>query len=96
MKCKATGRGVVMQVDHIKPKSRFPHLAMTFNNLQVLCRTCNILKSNNECTDYRPLDLIPKEQPIKVVPFPTKEIKTVLLRQKDGTEKRSLVIVPID
>jgi 5-methylcytosine-specific restriction endonuclease McrA len=42
-----------MHVDHIKPKSRYPHLALKFDNLQVLCETCNIEKSNIDETDYR-------------------------------------------
>lgn len=42
-----------MHVDHIKPRSRFPDLEMDFNNLQVLCRSCNIEKSNLNEIDYR-------------------------------------------
>jgi len=43
-----------MHVDHIKPRSRFPHLSLKFSNLQVLCRACNMEKSNRHSTDYRP------------------------------------------
>jgi len=54
-----------MHVDHIKPKSKYPHLAMSFNNLQVLCKDCNLGKSNYFETDHRP----------KVMPSP--EVKVV-------------------
>lgn len=42
-----------MHVDHIKPRSRFPLLSLTFENLQVLCKDCNMEKSNLHATDYR-------------------------------------------
>jgi hypothetical protein len=43
----------VMQVDHIKPRSKHPELALTFSNLQVLCEPCNSGKSNTDETDWR-------------------------------------------
>lgn len=45
--------GVILHVDHIKPKSRFPKLALDLNNLQVLCEDCNLGKSNRDTTDWR-------------------------------------------
>lgn len=43
--CKAEAKhGSKMHVDHIKPMSRFPELALDMSNLQVLCSTCNIRK----------------------------------------------------
>jgi 5-methylcytosine-specific restriction endonuclease McrA len=42
------------QVDHIKPRSKYPDLAMDFDNLQVLCRDCNMGKGNVDETDFRP------------------------------------------
>lgn len=42
-----------MHVDHIKPKSRFPDLALSFDNLQILCRDCNLGKGNSDCIDWR-------------------------------------------
>lgn len=51
MKCMRTK--LVTHVDHIKPRSLFPELELDFNNLQVLCKKCNIKKSNTDQTDYR-------------------------------------------
>ena len=33
-------------IDHIKPLSRYPHLAISPDNLQILCAECNVRKSN--------------------------------------------------
>ena len=44
-----------LHVDHIKPKSKYPELALTFDNLQVLCKHCNKGKSNKDETDFRKL-----------------------------------------
>jgi 5-methylcytosine-specific restriction endonuclease McrA len=43
-----------MHVDHIKPRSLYPKLALSFRNLQVLCKNCNLEKGNKHETDYRP------------------------------------------
>jgi 5-methylcytosine-specific restriction endonuclease McrA len=51
MKC-LTRRGR-MHVDHIKPRSKYPKLALSFKNLQVLCERCNLNKGNKNETDYR-------------------------------------------
>jgi hypothetical protein len=59
MCCGATparGNGVVINVDHIKPRKTHPHLALDINNLQVLCSVCNHGKSNRHETDFRPLE----------------------------------------
>ena len=42
-----------LQVDHIKPRSKYPALALDLSNLQVLCRDCNQGKSNTDETDWR-------------------------------------------
>lgn len=49
--CKATN--VEIHVDHIKPKSKYPELAFELNNLQILCRECNLGKSNKYEDDWR-------------------------------------------
>ncbi|MBL4940351.1 MAG: HNH endonuclease [Colwellia sp.] len=55
--CLACGRsakdGVIMNVDHIKPRAKYPELAMDLNNLQVLCGGCNQGKGNRDETDWR-------------------------------------------
>lgn len=48
--------GAVINVDHIKPRLRFPHLALDVNNLQVLCHECNHGKGNWDTTDWRPVN----------------------------------------
>lgn len=63
--CMLCGRNrkkhnVVLHVDHIKPRSKHPHLALTFDNLQILCEDCNLGKSNKDDTDWRPEDEVNK------------------------------------
>jgi 5-methylcytosine-specific restriction endonuclease McrA len=54
MCCGATRRdNAIIQVDHIKPRSRYPALALDIDNLQILCRDCNMGKSNTDATDWR-------------------------------------------
>lgn len=40
-------------VDHIKPRRKFPELALDVNNMQVLCNDCNMGKSNIHMDDFR-------------------------------------------
>ena len=35
-------------VDHIKPRSKYPELALEIENLRVLCRSCNSKKGGKE------------------------------------------------
>lgn len=56
--CQCCGRsrkahGVILHVDHIKPRSKYPELQLDLTNLQVLCEDCNMGKSNKFCTDWR-------------------------------------------
>lgn len=48
----ADGRTVI-NVDHIKPRRKYPELALTQSNLQVLCEACNHGKGNWNETDWR-------------------------------------------
>ena len=56
-KCACCGRsaadGARMNVDHIKPRRFYPELALTLDNLQVLCSDCNHGKGNKYETDWR-------------------------------------------
>lgn len=45
--------GVVIHVDHIKPRRKYPELALTKANLQVLCEVCNHGKGSWDETDWR-------------------------------------------
>lgn len=44
---------VVIHVDHIKPRRKYPELALTESNLQVLCEVCNHGKGSWDETDWR-------------------------------------------
>lgn len=56
-KCQCCGstpeNGAIIQVDHIKPRSIYPLLALDEGNAQILCRQCNLGKSNLYKTDWR-------------------------------------------
>ena len=52
--CGATKeKGAVLHVDHIKPRSKYPDLALTLDNLQVLCKDCNLGKGAWDESDWR-------------------------------------------
>lgn len=50
--CVKCGRGAVdgvkIHVDHIKPRSKYPELALDPSNLRVLCEDCNLGKSDSD------------------------------------------------
>lgn len=56
-KCQCCGatpaQGLMMHVDHIKPRKTHPELALSLDNLQVLCEVCNHGKGNWDDTDWR-------------------------------------------
>lgn len=45
--------GAVLHVDHIKPRSLYPELALDINNLQILCEACNLGKMASMEQDWR-------------------------------------------
>jgi len=52
--CGAKARdGIQLHVDHVKPRSLFPELALDLDNLQILCDDCNIGKDNIDSFDWR-------------------------------------------
>jgi 5-methylcytosine-specific restriction endonuclease McrA len=54
MSCGVPARKAELQIDHIKPISKYPELKYEPENLQVLCRACNISKGNRHKDDLRP------------------------------------------
>jgi len=70
-KCMATkmteAQGITLSVDHIKSVSKYPHLAFTFSNLQILAVPVNSMKSNKTEIDYRPLSTRLKYKMFKVI-----------------------------
>ena len=44
-----------MHIDHIFPRSLFPKFQLSVHNLQILCKNCNLEKSNKNNIDYRAL-----------------------------------------
>lgn len=39
-------------IDHWKPQSQYPFLAISFYNMQPSCHTCNVLKNDDDNTEY--------------------------------------------
>ncbi len=62
MCCGATPEknNIVIHIDHIKPRSKYPELELDINNMQILCEDCNLGKSNISEEDFRP----PEEPPL--------------------------------
>ena len=58
-KCQATGLtekdGIVLSVDHIKPRSKRPDLALKLSNVQILELGLNKTKGARIVKDWRPL-----------------------------------------
>ena len=52
-KCGASAKDVKLHIDHIAPSSLFPDLNNNENNLQILCKYCNLNKGNKYIKDYR-------------------------------------------
>lgn len=42
--CMRCGNKNHLEVDHVKPRAKYPKLKLDIDNLQVLCRDCNLLK----------------------------------------------------
>lgn len=53
LKCRSVKN---IQIDHIKPKSKYPRETFNLMNLQPLCSVCNKDKSDKEIIDYRTKD----------------------------------------
>lgn len=78
MSCNVTkDGGAIIQVDHIKPVSIYPELALNEDNLQVLCRDCNMGKSNKIQVDLRS-----RQKPVTLGPLGLK-VMQMAAEQKD-------------
>lgn len=56
--CGATPKnGVRLQVDHIKPRHKYPNLSLDIDNLQILCCSCNRGKYGYDETDWRDTEI---------------------------------------
>jgi 5-methylcytosine-specific restriction endonuclease McrA len=51
MKCSK--ENIETHIDHIFPRSLYPKFQYSIHNLQILCKDCNIEKSNKNNIDYR-------------------------------------------
>ena len=51
--CFCCGLKNNLEVDHIQPISKFPHNSLKAKNLQILCRNCNLMKSNKTSRRFR-------------------------------------------
>jgi 5-methylcytosine-specific restriction endonuclease McrA len=51
--CVCGAENTELHVDHIKPRSLHPELELDIDNLQIMCRDCNIGKKNTDSVDWR-------------------------------------------
>lgn len=63
----------VIHVDHIKPRKKYPELALAESNLQVLCGVCNHGKGNWDETDWRAAPPVSPE-PVAVIAAAAPEV----------------------
>lgn len=49
-----------LEMDHIKPVSKYPELRCKLDNIQILCLVCNRGKGIDE-TDWRSIRVVPKK-----------------------------------
>ena len=42
--CMRCGNKSNLEVDHVKPRAKYPKLELDIDNLQILCGDCNLLK----------------------------------------------------
>lgn len=53
--CFCCGSFNELQVDHIIPITKSPSRSLNHNNLQILCKTCNQIKSNKSNARFNPI-----------------------------------------
>ena len=52
-KCMLCGSEDDPAIDHIRSRKEHPDLELSIDNVQILCRECNRIKSNKHSKDYR-------------------------------------------
>lgn len=86
--CGASARsGAVLHVDHIKPRSKYPHLQLSLSNLQVLCERCNLGKGAWDSTDWRTSTVQRKER--TAWPWLRRNLQPATSRQVGNGKARS-------
>ena len=50
--CMRCGNKDNLEVDHIKPRSKYPEFELKFDNLQILCKDCNLLKGVKDSVEW--------------------------------------------
>ena len=50
--CMRCGNKDFLEVDHVKPRSRYPDLELDIDNLQILCRDCNLSKGVKDSPNW--------------------------------------------
>jgi hypothetical protein len=78
--CRPTENNPI-HVDHIKPRSKFPHLSLVASNLQLLCKNCNLGKSNTDSKDWRWVTAVDDD----------KLVSAFLLSSKEREARRELL-----
>ncbi len=50
--CLRCGNKANIEVDHVKPRCKYPELELDINNLQILCRDCNYRKGSKDSVQW--------------------------------------------
>lgn len=58
-KCMRCGSRKMLEVAHIKARSKYPKLALKLSNLQILCKRCNLWQGTRTM-DFRPESTVTK------------------------------------
>jgi hypothetical protein len=76
-----------LHVDHIKPRSKYPDLALDLSNLQILCATCNSRKGDR---DYHGI-----LDEIRLLELSLAAYKTVVTTLKCVHDKQRVTLEPL-
>jgi len=88
MLCGATaGEGAVLHVDHVLPRSLFPHLALKPENLQVLCALCNFGKTNTGLMNWKALFLADRYAAVAMKEGERVEARADIAAMREGNRR---------